>query len=160
MRIILLLVFPLSALFLSVGYSRFAEHRLEVYRGFSSLLSYLKGRVGTHLTPIKEAFSAFSDDALAASGFIESVREGERLYDAFRLSRDRLCISKRVGEILDGFFSDFGTGYLDAELSGIEYTQKELESAIRAEEEELSVSVRLVRSLLLLAAVGIVILLI
>ena len=160
MRYMLLLLLPLAALLLSVGYSRFAERRLSEYRALLSLLSYLKGRMSTRLETVPEMLSGFSEPALMRSGLFDGVARGEGIYRSFLHARGRLSLSEEVKRIIEPFFRGLGTGYLESELRAIDCTREELSAQIALEEAELTKTVGLYRALLFLFAAGLVILLI
>ena len=62
--------------------------------------------------------------------------------------------------IMTSFFQGFGHSYLDETVREIDSTAQELRSAVESERVEIERSVKLARSLLMLAAVGLIILLI
>ena len=160
MKSLLLALLPFIALALGRGYTAFADKRIAEYEEYIELLGRVRGRVGSFMTPIAEVICESECRVLSDIGFIGALREGATLSEAYRAAKQRSYASSTVKRIMTSFFQGFGHSYLDETVREIDSTAEELRSAVESERVEIERSVKLARSLLMLAAVGLIILLI
>ena len=148
----------IAALLLCRGYGAYAERRVAETRGFLQLLRHVRGRIASFLEPLPRAVRGFGDDALESLGFLPRLREGESLPDAYLAVRGKCSLGKEVRELLEDTLPGLGLGTRDETVSYIDGKICELGELLTAEEGELERSVKLTRTLICAAALGIVIL--
>ena len=160
MRWIILSLIPFAFWLIGRAYAEYVIHRIEENEAFVGLLVYMRGRISCFLSPCGELLSGFCSPALRRVGFLDPIPEGETLEEAYRVREKRLSVGREVRGVLSSFFSDFGHGYREDMLRRIDQAEKELREIAEREDGEMKKSLKLTRSILLLFAVGIVILLI
>ncbi|MBQ8322047.1 MAG: hypothetical protein IJX92_06755 [Clostridia bacterium] len=148
----------LSALAVSRWYERFIRRRIAEDEGFSALLLHIRAGVECFLSSAEELLRGFENEALMNAGYLGG--DGADICERFRRSSERLCISDKVRGILRDFFDSFGKEYKSGTVALIDRTRAALDEHIKAERESAEKDVKLVRTVLLSAALGAVILLI
>jgi hypothetical protein len=142
------------------AYSGYCRRRIRSVESLSLLLLRLEEEVSLFLSTPSGFFQNYEDEHLSEIGFLDSVRSGESMADAFRRSAGRMALDKQTESRMALFFSDYGKSYREGELRRIEIFQKELDQVHKRETEEERGRVRLAYTLLFSAALGIIILLI
>lgn len=152
------LLILLSAYITGRGYSLYAEKRISECEGFLSFLIHIKGQITRTLTPPLDFFKDFKCEPLMRSGFLTELEAGKTLTEAFDTSKQRLSIGKQAKELLWDFFYGFGGDYKDGELARLGEFEQRLSETVKKDREELPKSVKLVRTLLISGALGLIIL--
>lgn len=148
----------LAALLCGREYSAYADRRLRECEGYLTLVSYIEKMIDSYLAPLSVIFRDFECEALTENGFLPAVRSGVSPGEA--LGEKKLLIPEDIRELLCDYFSGFGKGYKDAELSRTRKAREELEKMVENERASLEKSVKVIRALLLGVAAGIAILII
>lgn len=110
---------------------------------FILFLGNMKEKMTCYLEAPSEWVGDFSAPGLEATGFLQKIRDGMGLGEAYSSCSDFLCIDKEARSVLDDLFARLGGGYLDTELGMInssidklskieETTKKERENKVRA----------------------------
>ena len=149
----------LAALILGKSYAAFVRRRVSEYRSVLGFLDLMKREMTCYLRTPAELAERSSDDILEDSGFLEALKAEKGLAHAFSQALPRLHLSACDAEPLLSFFEKFGKGSLETELQSLELTTERFRARALAEEESASGMIRLARTLISLAALGIVILL-
>ena len=150
----------LSAILLGREYSAYADRQVREQAGFIALLLHIERRIGHSLSYGSDLWRGFSDPDLEKCGFLPLLSEGFSPRDAFAKSSRKLALSGEIKEMLLVFFSDFGKGYKDGEIKGIERLREELESDLNAIRPELEKNKKVINALLLGGAASAAIMLI
>ena len=150
----------LLALLIGKAYSGYCKKRVRSLESLSLLLLRLEEGVSLFLSTPSSFFQDYEDEYLTEVGFLELVRSGENMANAFRKTARRMALDRQTEERLSLFFSDYGKSYKDGELRRISIFQRELEEVLKRETEEERGRVKLAYTLLFSAALGIIILLI
>lgn len=150
----------LSAILLGREYSAYADRQVREREGFIALLLHIEREIGRSLSYGLGLWRGFSDPSLERCGFLPLLREGCSPEDAFFKCSPKLALSGEIKEKLQSFFSDFGKGYKDGEIKGIERLRGELESDLNALRPELEKNKRVINALLLGGAASAAIMLI
>lgn len=153
-----LFLIAIAALLLCRRYGAYAERRVAETRGFLNLLRHVRGRIASFLEPLPRAVRGFSDGALESLGFLTRLREGEALPEAYLAVMGKCSLSKEVRRLLEDTLCALGRGTRDETVSYVDGRISELSELLAAEEVELERSVKLTRTLICAAALGIVIL--
>lgn len=160
MRTLMLALLPFAALMIGRGYTAFADKRITEYEEYIDLFALIRGRVGSFMSPIPEVICESECRVLREIGFMDALREGSSLSEAYIEVMPRSYASASVKRIMSSFFQGFGHSYLEETVRQIDSAREEVREVIDKEKVELEKSVKLVRSLLMLSAVGLIILLI
>lgn len=150
----------ISALFFGREYSTYAERRADEGESFIRLLAHIEKMIDSYLLPHGELFLGFSDERLEKCGFLGKLREGSGLSVAFSSASDKLLICESIKTRLAEYFSGFGKGYKEAELSRLRECRTDVEKMLSNERAELEKNVKVTRALLLGGAAGIMIMII
>ena len=141
-------------------YTAYTERRISECEGFLSLLSHIEGKISKYLSFGDGLWRDFSDAELERVGFLPALREGLTASEAFSRCNARLSLGDDVRERLGAFFEDFGKEYMEGELKRLRLFREELAKIHAAECVELRKNAKVVRTLLIGAALGALILLI
>ena len=139
------------------GYAAYAGRRYDQYEGLVALIEHMKGQLECYLAGGEAMLDGFRSDTLSEVGFFDG--EGDAAM-RFERVKDFLTVDADTKDRLSRFFASFGSGYRQAEserLIDILSFLVRQRDAYRVEKEK---SVKLVRSLLVAAALGLIILLI
>lgn len=150
----------IGALAISREYSAFYRRRIAQTDGFVALIIHIEGAISERLASGKGLVAGFSDEALSSLGFLESVRSGATLHDAFLGCRRASVISREVSMRLERYFADFGRYYKERELSRAATCVEELERLLERERADMPKNVKLARTLLVAFALGVLILIV
>ena len=139
------------------GYAGYAERRCGQYEGLIALLEHMKERLECYLSGGEAMLAGFFSEPLSEVGFFDGEGDASARFERVRA---RLSVDADTRSRLGQFFAAFGSGYLRAERERISAA---LSFLCRRRDDyllEKEKSVKLVRSLLLAAALGLIILLI
>ncbi len=139
-------------------YSSYCETRIRQSAAFCAFVTHIEMRACTYLLPSSEAAAGFEDEELEKVGFIGALRSGGSLYSAFSLVKDSLLFSDGQKEALLSFFKDFGNSYVNDERKRVERTKEELVRLGREDEKKTKESEKVVKTLVLALALGVIIL--
>lgn len=139
-------------------YSAFCHRRIAQSAAFLRFVRHIGDRVCVYLVPIGTAAREFDDGELSGVGFLDAVRSGGSLRSAFELSLGKLLISEQERELLSSFFKEFGSAYIDDERVRVEKMNAALLRIHTDEEKKTKESEKVVRTLVLALALGIIIL--
>ena len=120
----------------------------------------VRREVGCFLRPISEWARDYRDTVLESLGFLQPLRDGARMIDAYSEAEQGFVIGERGRKIFASFCSAFGKGYRDDELRLADAHITELEEYVEQERRGVAKSCRLVSTLSAASSFAIVILLI
>lgn len=141
-------------------YSLFLEKELSACRAFLRAISDYRDKVKCYLDSPRGWALGYRDELLEECGFLQYLRDGEDMDEAYRSVKDSLCLSEAADEIIGSCFSRLGEGYLDTELEAIEIAIKKLEKEESVAADEVTRKRRAVGAALGAFASGTVILII
>ena len=157
MKYIGILLVLVAAAVISHEYSRHMEKRAEECRDFLEFIAHMRVQVGCFLRPVKELATGFSSPMLEKAGFIDSLKSSDCILSAYRHCESNLSLSDEEKEVLNTFFSSFGEGYLDDGIRLIDSVYKNMEGLYGKLLEEKTKNTRLVTTLSVTMALGIII---
>ena len=140
------------------AYENYAERGLLEARELLRMLLHIRGKINAFLCPQSELLSDFGSDVLERVGFIGRIKEGAGLADAYKASG--FSFPKEMTLTLESYFSDFGKRYKTDELARLDAVAGVLEKYVNLEESRLQKDVKIVKTLLGAAALGVAILMI
>lgn len=141
-------------------YAAFLERGVCWCRAFLAALCDLREKMKCYLDSPRSWAEGYEDGLLYECGFLERLRDGENLHEAYRASRRGACLSDTADEILDSCFRRLGEGYLDTELESVELAIEKLSGEEARGSEELVRRRKVAGAVLGACASGIVILVI
>ena len=145
----------LAALILGRGYTAYTRRVGAEYSAILDLLAHMKEQLDCYLTAGAQMLSGFSSERLSELGFFEV--EGDAL-TRFTKIKGALGIDRETVDALERFFREFGSGYREVESERL----AAISSLVRRRGEgycaEAPREAKLVRSLLVAGALGLVIL--
>ena len=118
-----LVLITVSAVWVSGEYSMAQKRRLSELLGFVDFTAHMRIGIGCFMYKGSELAQGFECEALERVGFLEALRGGMTLSDAFDSCKKRLSLGLREREALDELFSCVGRGYLS---DGVRITDKTL----------------------------------
>ncbi len=108
-----------SALLIWRGYRSYIMSREAAVRAFYSALCDFSEKLGCYLDTPRVWSASYSDPLLEECGFLDSLRRGDCIIDAYTAAKASLSIDGDADEVLTVLFSRFGDGYLEDELSAL-----------------------------------------
>lgn len=147
----------LAALIIGGRYTAYTRRVGEEYSALLELTLHMRERLDCYLATGEQMLTGFRSECLEGLGFFDGEGDaGER----FARIKDRLGVSGQTQDALERFFSEFGTGYREVESERL----AAISALVHRSREEYCANApgeaKLVRSLLLSGALGLVILLI
>ena len=140
-------------------YEKMLKARLLACRGFIELLGHIRRKIDGYLTPPSQLLDGFECAPLSDIGYLEKAREIGMSGAYFELGSS-LPIDGAGREVLFGFFSEFGKDYKEGTVRLIDLSLKGLSEHADRLSAENEKSLKLVRTLAVAGAVGMIILLI
>jgi hypothetical protein len=101
----------------------------------------------------------FCCDTLKKMNFLDAVKNGATLSEAYEKQRSQLCLPQGMDAILHGTFSSFGRGGRREEARRLATEVARAEALLKEERSALARRSRLCRTLATASAMGVVILL-
>ena len=141
------------------GYADHLRRRAADYRAVTDFLGLMQREISARLATPAELAASAEEGRLAEIGFLGRVAAGESLGDAFRRCSSGLMLSATDRELLQSYLDGFGSDSAEDELARLGGVLSELSESERAVREETPSRIRLVTTLSVLLALGIVILL-
>ncbi len=151
-------VLLVSSILIGRIYESYCERRLLELSEILRMLAHIRSKISSFLCPQSLLLSDFESEVLEESGFLRAVGEGKTLADAYKASR--LLISKKDGRALEAYFAELGKSYKDEELSRLDRVYRELDESFKCESERVPKDVKVAKTLLTAAALGISVLMI
>lgn len=148
--ILALLVF---ALYITKKYTEFVDARIKYTRIFLKFLQHIEGKISSFLSPPSELGDGFAGEEL--SQMVERLKKGESLVEAYSSERENL--PREADGVLFAYFSDFGKGNLDLELSRLKKGISDLGEVLSVAEAEGEKRKKLCTSVAPALALGIII---
>ena len=148
----------LAAYFLGRSYEERENARVRALDGFVGLVRHIRTAVATYLEPIPRAVLSFADEELERIGLLPLLRDGGVLSEAYASVSGRLSLGADAQRLLSGLFERLGRGSRDETVRDMECTLEELSKIAERERAELEKNVRLAKTMLYAAALGIIIL--
>ena len=127
---------------------------------FSAFLSTLRRRLECYLDSPEQIARDYRDPNLEKTGFLESLRRGRSIREAYLESRGALSIPSEADRILSDFFASFGRGYLTSELHTVENALVSIEKALSEESKNARLKGRAMKIAAPTLGLGLVILII
>ena len=146
-----------SAAVISREYSKYMEKRMLECRDFLAFIAHMRIQVGCFLRPVKELAAGFSSPALEKAGFVSYLESADSILSAYRQCEANLSLSEEEKSVLNTLFSSFGAGYLDDGMKLIESAYSGMEILCGRLAEEKTKNTRLVTTLSVTLALGIII---
>ncbi len=146
------------SVFIGKAYEKYCERALSETKELLRMLLHMRGKISTFLSPQSGLLSDFESEVLSSTGFLVAVQEGKTLFDAYGGSR--FAISKEQKRAFLRFFSEFGRGYKSEELSRIDSLYRETSEELKKERERTAKDIKIAKTLLIAAALGISVLMI
>ena len=153
LKYVIIIALLSSALFITRRYGAFVDFRIEYTRAFLKFLRHIEGKLSSYLSPPNELGEGF--DVAELSSMIEKLKNGESPAAAY--SGERGNLPREADELLFAYFSDFGKGNLELELSRLKKTISALEEILTEVESEGERQKKLCTSLAPALALGIII---
>ena len=150
----------LCAIFVSRGYSTFANRRLEQYRGFIAFLAHVEGKITDSLAYGYRLWSGFRCDEPNLCRFITILQDGVSPKEGFETIRSGLCLPDGAVEIVREVFSSFGLEYSERETKRIRSSREALISMLDEEIIEFEKSKKTFTALLFGVSASVIIMLI
>ena len=120
MRYIGIFLMLLSAVFIDMAFSKTQANMLSECSEFIMFLRHIRVRMLHSAAPVCECALGFYSKRLYSLGFILAIQNNDEPTDAFLKIRDKLSLSKKMRELLDGFFTDLGSFGLDEEIKKLD----------------------------------------
>lgn len=152
-KYIIIIALLFFALFITKKYAAFVDFRIEYTWAFLKFLRHIEGKLSSYLSPPNELGEGF--DMVELSAMIERLKNGESPAAAYRCERGNL--PREADELLFAYFSDFGKGNLELELSRLKKTISALEDVIAELESEGERRKKICTSLAPALALGVII---
>lgn len=150
----------LACLLLSGAYSAYIRRRVAEYSAYLGFLQLMRREISSSLPTARELGARSSDSVLERLGFLPALCEGELISEAFSKTAKDSLISDADREALGRYFSDFGLGTLNTELSSLDAFIASFLERERAERSEAPRRIKLAATLLMLFAAAVTVLLI
>lgn len=147
----------MASFFISREYCRYINKRVLECRDFVAFISHMRIQVGCFLRPVKELAIGFSSESLDRAGFIDALSNSENISEAYLKCEPSLSLSEEEKEVLSGFFSSFGEGYLDEQVKLIDSVYQRMEELYSKLCREREKNTRLFVAISVTAALGFVI---
>ena len=141
-------------------YAAYLDRELLSCRVFLRALVDYREKMKCYMDVPSSWALGYVDDELDVCGFLEMIKSGVDLYEAYTAKRDRFCLTDEVDEILSSCFSRLGEGYLETELEALESAIEKLTRVEKAISENLSKRRKATGAVLGACALGVVILVI
>ena len=121
------LIGALSVILVSLIYGRIkireVRRRLDEMTAFLALVAYIGENIEHFMKPIPEILEEFENDYLSSCGFLEKAKE-VGLENAWR--NGEFLLPNEAYAILQNYFINVGSGYLDDEKKLSGYTERGL----------------------------------
>ena len=150
----------LAVLFAWRTYCTFLSTELSDVRAFLRALISYRDKMKCYLETPSAWARGYEDERLSRLGFLERLREGGDVSEAYRLASEESCLPSSVDEVLCDCFSHLGEGYLESELAAIGVAISRLSDEEKRISSDISRRGRVAGALLGACAVGVVILVI
>lgn len=141
-------------------YRAYLGTRVKQFDDFCVFLHKIRRSISTRLLTLEDCILGITEGELVRIGFVEKYGELRRVHPAFTAVKDKLYLTKKGLEILDGYLAVLGHGYLEEELRLSDECIRELEAESRASRDEGERSLRVASAFAVAAAVGITVLLV
>ena len=157
MKYVGILCVLVASVLISGEYCRYMNKRVLECRDFVSFISHMRIQVGCFLRPVRELAIGFSSESLDRTGFLEALTYSQNISEAYSKCEPYLSLSSEEREVLSGFFSSFGDGYLDEQIKLIDSTYSRMEELYLRLSGERVKNTRLVSTISVTAALGFII---
>lgn len=147
----------LGAYLATCSYRERLRVRARLLVGYRDFVREMRSRASNYLEPVSRWAGGFVSDALEESGFLPSVRAGERICDAF--SHASRGLDKVVTDALSELFSHTGACLAD-EVGRIDRALEVLEESAEVKERECEERARLFSVLTVAVCLGVTVLVI
>lgn len=147
-----------GALAVSKLYASYVNARLREHIEYLAFLKHVRSKISCYLLPISDAAEDFHSDVLVRNGFLKSLREGVSVKEAYERTRECSFLSAEFDRLLLELFSNFGEGYIDAEMKNMDYTIERLSKECERQRAECQSKIKLTGTLVFAAALSFIIL--
>jgi len=141
-------------------YRAYLGTRVKQFDDFCAFLHKIRRSISTRLVTLEDCILGITDGELVRIGFVEKYGELRSVHSAFTAVKDKLYLTQRGIEILDGYLATLGKGYMEEELRLADECIRELEAESRASKDDGERSLRVASAFAVAAAVGITVLLV
>lgn len=103
-------------------YASYLDKELLSCRAFLGALLDYREKMKCYMEVPGGWAEGYADDLLASCGFLDMLKSGAELPEAYSKAREKLCVADEIDKILTSCFARLGEGYLDTELETLELT--------------------------------------
>lgn len=153
-------IISLCAIFVSRGYSAFAERRLGQYGGFIALLEHIEGRIIDSLAYGDRLWSGFGCEESSVSSFVNLLQNGVSPKEAFDNIRGGLYLPNKATTLLSESFSSFGLECCEREIERIHSARETLSVMLDEENADCEKSKKTFTAILFGVSASVIIMLI
>lgn len=146
----------ISAIAYSYQLIRNAKERLAVLDGLCALILFIKNNIDSFMRPVGEIIASYSGYGESLSTFMEAART-KGLADAARSVR--LPMPEGARQLLLEFSETIGSGYKEDALRLCTYCYNGMQEILKREQEETQKKLKLYRTLPVMSAMSVVLLL-
>ena len=141
-------------------YATYLDRELLSCRVFLRALTDYREKMKCYMEVPSSWAMGYSDVTLSACGFLDVLKAGADLPEAYGKAKEKLCITDEVDRILTSCFFRLGEGYLETELETLEIAITKLSHEEGTMAENLSKRRKATGAVLGACALGVVILVI
>ncbi|MBE7043740.1 MAG: hypothetical protein E7399_09685 [Ruminococcaceae bacterium] len=157
LRLIGLTIMIGSAVYYSVTLVRRAKRRIQQTEELCNLILYIKNNIEAFMTPVQDIIASFSSRDEEISYFLgQAMQNG--LFDS--AANATLGISKEGMVLFNEFACRVGKNYKDEEIRMCEYYYNELSSLLKREKEETGQRMKMYKTLPVMSAISIALMLV
>lgn len=136
------------------------KKRLVLCEELHRFFLHIRTRISCYLEVPSRLYIGFESEALAESGFLEKLSEGEDICKSLDSSEVAKILTKEQLHAAKEVLSSVGTGYLDEQVKLLDVGNKSFFSLLEKERASLSRDIKLINTLSASLSVGIAIVLI
>ena len=141
-------------------YALYLDRELLYCRAFLDALVDYREKMKCYMDAPSNWAEGYCDENLTSCGFLDMLKSGVDLSEAYGKTRENMCLTDEVDKILVSCFSRLGEGYLDTELETLEVAIGKLTRVEGLMAENLSKRRKATGAVLGACAMGVVILVI
>ncbi len=143
----------------SKQYIKEEKERLEISAELLRFMKFVKDKITLSLMPISKIALCFSSERLCGNGFLDAVSKGEKVSEAFKKTFGKEGADRDFYEVFCSSFDKIGESNLEDELKRLDVGIERLEERVEQIREEHKKTAKIVTTLSLAFALGIIILL-
>lgn len=149
----------LSAFLFLSEYEKKIKNKEKLLEGFLSLTEHIRRQIYCYLTPPSELIENFNNETLSEIGFLDYAKK-EGLSSAYTSFKDKMPLSEAVNKELTALFESLEKEYKDGAVRALDSAATGFKETLAKEIEQNKKDLKVARTLVTAAALGIVILII